>query len=330
MAYVWHSSFRTWSSLARFVTLVLPPIPYFSLHLLYFFPSSFYHWKYMGGGMCVVRSKAWKYGRTVTASGRNNESKYGQWKTTGHKRTKKRSLRVTKDRVEKYRRYPVWANTRNEWKKEKKKRTRNRRARARGLRYCRKPPTSEPISTVADVICRVFPDVRRAELGWESIAARNNLQPFELDVSASLSRERAATRLSSLFEQQNSFDHVKSPARMRDCNAVYAVLWEKYLMMLSHHQCGIINCIYRIVHSTKARHKRVDRSRSQMRNNSSDVVRDIAEQEYRISTILHIPRRYMIESTYVPSVTVKADGSYKQQYQSLQRELKGVPITIIY
>ncbi|CAL1680567.1 unnamed protein product [Lasius platythorax] len=74
-------------------------------------------------------------------------------------------------------------------KKGKKKRT---DARARGLRYCRKPPTSEPISTVADVICRVFPDVRRAELGWESIAARNNLQPFELDVSASLFRERAA------------------------------------------------------------------------------------------------------------------------------------------
>lgn len=65
-------------------------------------------------------------------------------------------------------------------------------ARARGLRYCRKPPTSEPISTVADVtvIRRLFPDVttkmRERERreggesrGWaRSIAARNNLQPF--------------------------------------------------------------------------------------------------------------------------------------------------------
>jgi len=37
----------------------------------------------------------------AAASGRNNESKYGQWKTSGHKRTKKRSLRVTKDRARK-------------------------------------------------------------------------------------------------------------------------------------------------------------------------------------------------------------------------------------
>lgn len=59
------------------------------------------------------------------------------------------------------------------------------------LRYCRKPPTSNPISTIADVtvICPVFPDVRQAGRGgegWESIAAKNNLQPFEPDVSATV------------------------------------------------------------------------------------------------------------------------------------------------
>lgn len=83
----------------------------------------------------------------------------------------------------------------NKKREGKRKNERNRRAHvlanyehASGLRYCRKPPTSEPISTVADVtvICRVFPDVRRAERGWKSIAARNNLQPFEPDVSAAV------------------------------------------------------------------------------------------------------------------------------------------------
>lgn len=56
-------------------------------------------------------------------------------------------------------------------RRREKKGERNRRAhvlanyeRVSDLQYCRKPPTSEPISTIADVtvIRRVFPDVRRA------------------------------------------------------------------------------------------------------------------------------------------------------------------------
>jgi len=63
----------------------------------------------------------------------------------------------------------------------------------RGSRYCRKPPTLEPISTVADVsvICHgLSRDLRRA-----SIAARNNLEPFAASWHAVPFARRACPRL---------------------------------------------------------------------------------------------------------------------------------------
>lgn len=77
---------------------------------------------------------------------------------------------------------------------EKKKRTEQTCTRPRQL-WARErspilPKTTdfEPISTIADVtvICPIFPDVRQAGRGWESIAAKNNLQSFEPDVSVAV------------------------------------------------------------------------------------------------------------------------------------------------
>lgn len=106
--------------------------------------------------------------------------------------------------------------------------------RSRGFRYCRKPPTSEPISTVADVtvIHRLFPDVRR-ECGTNGDG--NRLRPeiisslFELDVWPALfmkerGKEQRATRLSSLFDRQSPFGHVKSV--MECARAMVRILWE--------------------------------------------------------------------------------------------------------
>jgi len=98
-------------------------------------------------------------GSRAAASGRNNESKYGQWKTSGHKRTKKRSLRVTKDRARKSTVDIRFGQTRGERERENERKRKTKRNPppttsdmfVRGSRYCRKPPTLEPISTVADV-----------------------------------------------------------------------------------------------------------------------------------------------------------------------------------
>lgn len=85
-------------------------------------------------------------------------------------------------------------------------------ARARGLRYCRKPPTSEPISTVADVtvIRRLFPDVTtkmREREREERAGDGNRLRPeiisslFELDVwSVLFMKERGKEQRDTVIE----------------------------------------------------------------------------------------------------------------------------------
>lgn len=174
-----------------------------------FSPFFFYHSKVRGRRYVRCQIKSMKMrGSHAAASGRNNESKYGQWKTTGHKRTKKRSLQVTKDRAEKSTVNIQFGQTRGTNKKGGKKgieQTCVRERSRRGLRaicvrtrvqfsppiYCRKPPDfGEPISTVTDVsvICRGFPR------GMRMMGIGQGLRPEIISSLLSLTSQRLFSR----------------------------------------------------------------------------------------------------------------------------------------